>query len=125
MGFLAHLGYNLETMLAEKIQTILARDVFNTRMRDFYDITTLFNCYKDSINYKDLSLAFNKTCIKRKTISLLDDSKEILSSIQENSRLKNLWKNYCNKYKYANNIEFATNIDTLKYLIDQIKIYTS
>lgn len=118
-------SYNLETMLAEKIQTILARDVFNTRMRDFYDITTLFNCYKDSINYKDLSLAFNKTCIKRKTISLLDDSKEILSSIQENSWLKNLWKNYCNKYKYANNIEFATNIDTLKYLIDQIKIYTS
>lgn len=64
-------SYNLETILAEKIQTILSRGLLNTRMRDFYDITTLFNRYKDSINYNDLSLAFDKTCRKRETLSLL------------------------------------------------------
>ena len=60
-------SYNLETILAEKIQTILSRGLLNTRMRDFYDVTTLFDRYNDSINYNDLSLAFDKTCRKRET----------------------------------------------------------
>lgn len=59
-------SYNLETLLAEKIQTILSRGVLNTRMRDFYDVTTLFGCYRESIDYDDLSLAFIKTCTKKK-----------------------------------------------------------
>ena len=91
-------SYNLETILAEKIQTILSRGLLNTRMRDFYDITTLFNRYKDSINYNDLSLAFDKTCRKRETLSLLEHYEEILCSISEDSTLQNLWKNYCRKY---------------------------
>lgn len=95
-------SYNLETILAEKIQTILARGVLNTRMRDFYDVTTLFSRYKDSINYNDLSLAFVKTCRKRETLSLLKDSKGILSSIKEDKTLQNSWKNYCRKYKWLN-----------------------
>ncbi len=65
-------SYNLETILAEKIQTILSRGLLNTRMRDFYDVTTLFDRYNDSINYNDLSLAFDKTCRKRETLSLLE-----------------------------------------------------
>ena len=63
-------SYNLETILAEKIQTILSRVLLNTRMRDFYDVTTLFDRYNDQINYNDLSLAFDKTCRKRETLSL-------------------------------------------------------
>lgn len=63
-------SYNLETILAEKIQTILSRGLLNTRMRDFYDVTTLFDRYNDSINYNDLSLAFDKTCRKRETLSV-------------------------------------------------------
>lgn len=59
-------SYNLETILAEKIQTILSRGLLNTRMRDFYDVTTLFDRYNDSINYNDLSLAFDKTCTKER-----------------------------------------------------------
>lgn len=114
-------SYNLETILAEKIQTILARGVLNTRMRDFYDVTTLFSRYKDSINYNDLSLAFDKTCRKRETLSLLKDSKGILSSIKEDKTLQNSWKNYCRKYKYARHIDFSTNLESLDYLINQIQ----
>ena len=114
-------SYNLETILAEKIQTILARGVLNTRMRDFYDVTTLFSRYKDSIKYNDLSLAFDKTCSKRETLSLLKDSKRILSSIKEDKTLQNLWKNYCRKYKYASHIDFSTNLKSLEYLINQIQ----
>lgn len=113
-------SYNLETILAEKIQTILSRGLLNTRMRDFYDITTLFNRYKDSINYNDLSLAFDKTCRKRETLSLLEQYEEILCSISEDSTLQNLWKNYCRKYKYASHIEFSTNLEIIKQLMSKI-----
>lgn len=113
-------SYNLETILAEKIQTILSRGLLNTRMRDFYDITTLFNRYKDSINYNDLSLAFDKTCRKRETLSLLEQYEEILCSISEDSTLLNLWKNYCRKYKYASHIEFSTNLEIIKQLMSKM-----
>ena len=110
-------SYNLETILAEKIQTILSRGLLNTRMRDFYDVTTLFDRYNDSINYNDLSLAFDKTCRKRETLSLLEHYEEILCSISEDSTLQNLWKNYCRKYKYASHIEFSTNLEIIKQLL--------
>lgn len=113
-------SYNLETILAEKIQTILSRGLLNTRMRDFYDVTTLFNRYKDLINYNDLSLAFDRTCRKKETLSLLEHYEKILSSISEDSILQNLWKNYCRKYKYASHIKFSTNIEILKHLMNQI-----
>lgn len=113
-------SYNLETILAEKIQTILSRGLLNTRMRDFYDITTLFDRYNDSINYNDLSLAFDKTCRKRETFSLLEHYEEILCSISEDSTLQNLWKNYCRKYKYASHIEFSTNLEIIKQLMNQM-----
>lgn len=113
-------SYNLETILAEKIQTILSRGLLNTRMRDFYDVTTLFDRYNDSINYNDLSLAFDKTCRKRETLSVLEHYEEILCSISEDSTLQNLWKNYCRKYKYASHIEFSTNLEIIKQLMSQM-----
>ena len=113
-------SYNLETILAEKIQTILSRGLLNTRMRDFYDVTTLFDRYNDSINYNDLSLAFDKTCRKRETFSLLEHYEEILCLISEDSTLQNLWKNYCRKYKYASHIEFSTNLEIIKQLMSQM-----
>lgn len=113
-------SYNLETILAEKIQTILSRGLLNTRMRDFYDVTTLFDRYNDQINYNDLLLAFDKTCSKRETLSLLEHYEEILCSISEDSTLQNLWKNYCRKYKYASHIEFSTNLEIIKQLMSQM-----
>lgn len=113
-------SYNLETILAEKIQTILSRGLLNTRMRDFYDVTTLFDRYNDQINYNDLLLAFDKTCSKRETLSLLEHYEEILCSISEDSTLQNLWKNYCRKYKYASHIELSTNLEIIKQLMSQM-----
>ncbi len=118
-------SYNLETILAEKIQTILSRGLLNTRMRDFYDVTTLFNNYKDSVNYHDLSLAFEKTCRKRKTPSLLENYEEILSLIKESSTQQGLWKNYCRKHKYAAHIDFSANIEILTHLMNQIYVIHS
>lgn len=114
-------SYNLETILAEKIQTILSRGILNTRMRDFYDVKILVDCYKDSINYEDLALAFVKTCKKRKTTSLLEDANQILVLNQSEPSLQNLWINYCRKHKYSRNIAFLSSLKALEYLIEQIK----
>lgn len=114
-------SYNLETILAEKIQTILSRGTLNTRMRDFYDVTTLYKQYHDRINYKDLALAFSKTCQKRKTEHLLSSSSTLLKEIAQDSILQNLWKQYSKKYNYAKNIDYQTNIDTINLLINNIK----
>lgn len=114
-------SYNLETILAEKIQTILSRGILNTRMRDFYDIIILFDYYKESINYVNLASAFEKTCNKRGTYSLLDKANEILDELNLDSSLQNLWRNYCKKYQYAKHIAFSTNISIIYNLIEQMK----
>ncbi len=114
-------SYNLETILAEKIQTILSRGILNTRMRDFYDVTILFDYYKESINYVNLASAFEKTCNKRGTYSLLDKANEILDELNLDSSLQNLWRNYCKKYQYAKHIAFSTNISIIYNLIEQMK----
>ena len=65
-------------------------------------------------------MAFDKTCRKRETLSLLEHYEEILCSISEDSTLQNLWKNYCRKYKYASHIEFSTNLEIIKQLMSQM-----
>lgn len=114
-------SYNLETILAEKIQTVLARGILNTRMRDFYDITTLFNIYEDKINYDILKLAFEKTCIKRNTSSLKYNSQEIIHNLELDNELHNLWKQYQKKYRFAKEISFEKNIETLKVIINNMQ----
>ena len=60
-------AYNVETILAEKMQTILARSTLNTRMRDFYDVYVLMSVYGKNIDYSTLESAFKETCKKRWT----------------------------------------------------------
>lgn len=121
-------SYNLETVLAEKLQTILSRSILNTRMRDFYDVTILYNHYKDSIDYNNLVRAFDKTCEKRNTKNLLLEYNVILANIATDATIHKLWKSYCKKYNYAKSIQFTDNIEILYKIIEQmnkIKIYQS
>lgn len=83
-------SYNLETILAEKIETILSRGVLNTRMRDFYDVRMLYDQYKVSICFSDLALAFEKTCRKRNTLYLFSEWQDILSEIEKDDSLHDL-----------------------------------
>ena len=71
-------SYNLETVFAEKLQTILARGILNTRMRDFYDIYILVSLYNSRINKNVLNEAFINTCEKRNTKYVISDNNQIL-----------------------------------------------
>lgn len=94
--------YNIETIIAEKFQTIISKGVLNSRMKDYYDIYYLITNKKYS--KETLKLAIEKTFDKRKTE--IESTDKIISEIEKSDFINDLWNAYRNKYKYAKNIEF-------------------
>lgn len=112
--------YNIETILSEKLQTILSRGILNTRLRDYYDILVLLLKYENNINYECFKNAFKETCLKRNTQFTKEQAKHIVDEIEKDEQLIKLWNNYQIKYVYANNIKFNDCIDSIKRLISFI-----
>ena len=113
-------SYNLETILAEKLQTVLARGILNTRMRDFYDIRMLVDTYEDKVNKAVLKDAFAATCKKRGTDHLQEQAEEIIKIIEADEQLQVLWRAYQKKYSYAAEIDYASVISGVRKLMDSI-----
>lgn len=102
--------YNIESIIAEKFQTIISRNVLNSRMKDFYDLYYLIKY--STFSKDDLRLAIEKTFDKRNTdIKLINSN---ISVIQESDLLQDLWKTYSQKYKYTKDIKFEDIIETIK-----------
>lgn len=114
-------SYNLETILAEKLQTVLARGILNTRMRDFYDIRMLLDTYEDKVNKAVLKDAFAATCKKRGTDHLQEQAEEIIKIIEADEQLQALWRAYQKKYSYAAEIDYASVIRDVRKLMDWIR----
>lgn len=114
-------SYNLETILAEKLQTVLARGILNTRMRDFYDIRMLVDTYEDKVNKAVLKDAFAATCKKRGTDHLQEQAEEIIKIIEADEQLRVLWRAYQKKYSYAADIDYASVIRGVRKLMDWIR----
>lgn len=114
-------SYNLETILAEKLQTVLARGILNTRMRDFYDIRMLLDTYEDKVNKAVLKDAFAATCKKRGTDHLQEQAEEIIKIIEADEQLRVLWRAYQKKYSYAAEIDYASVISGVRKLMDWIR----
>lgn len=110
------MSYNIESIIAEKFQTVISRGILNSRMKDYYDLYYLIT-YKE-FSEKNLKQAITKTFDKRNTS--LNDIETTLSMISESSFAKDLWKNYAKKHKYTENIKFGEIIDTI-YKIKDIK----
>lgn len=111
-------AYNLETVLAEKIETVLSRGIENTRLRDYYDLYILKSLYVDSVNHDTLSRAFHATSEKRGSLHLLSDTGLILNEIRDNPEMQRLWKNYQRKYEYASSISWEQVMDAIDMLAD-------
>ena len=114
-------SYNLETILAEKLQTVLARGLLNTRMRDFYDIRTLLAIYEQEINAEVLGRAFDATCKKRSTENLRTDGPQSIAAVENDEQLHALWKSYQNKYPYAATISYEDIMESTKSLLGMIQ----
>ena len=111
-------SYNLETMLAEKLETVIARSTLNTRMRDFYDIHILWSEKANMINIETLRRAIINVARKRETLELFDDIDEILDDIVESDYLRNNWNNYRKGSYYVGDLEWA---DVLKTTVNILK----
>ena len=114
-------SYNLETILAEKLQTVLARGILNTRMRDFYDIRMLLDTYEDKVNKAVLKDAFAATCKKRGTDHLQEQADDIIKIIDADEQLQVLRRAYQKKYSYAAEIDYASVISGVRKLMDWIR----
>ena len=110
-------SYNLETILAEKLQTVLARGILNTRMRDFYDIRMLLDTQEDKIDQAVLKDAFAATCKKRGTSHLQEQAGEIIKSVEEDEQLRALWLSYQKKYSYAADMDYTGVIGGVRELL--------
>lgn len=110
-------AYNIETVLAEKIETILRRSVFNTRPRDFYDVYILITTQK--FNKTVFDEALNKTIEHRGTANQINNFADILSVIANSEDLKKMWNNYKNQFAYAKDIEYSDIINELILLLNK------
>lgn len=115
-------SYNIETILAEKIETVLRRGVFNSRMKDFYDIYYFLTKLRKEIDINILKEAVNHTFTKRNSFEYLNDYEQIIDSIIGNERLEKLWNIYSNKYKYANGININEILNLLKNIIKKLNL---
>jgi len=98
------LAYNIETVLAEKFETIISRSVINTRMRDFYDIHILLQLKNDMIDYKILKTAIYSTAEQRNSVNALKDIDIIIKEIFDDGIMKVRWDKYRMKFNYSHDI---------------------
>lgn len=107
------LAYTLETVLAEKYETIIRRNIGTTRARDFYDLHMLYQYHKDEIRMDILKTAVLHTARKRGSLEEINDWKEVLHDIREEPILNQLWKNYTSENSYASKLAFSEVLDTV------------
>ena len=107
------MAYTLETILAEKYETIIRRNITTTRMRDFYDLYTPHKLKKDEINYEILKEAIERTSDKRGSQETMKDYEEIIEDIKEDSYLRSLWEVYLSENKYIGDLTFDKVVDVV------------
>ena len=108
-------GYNIETVIAEKVETILRRGVFTTRPRDYYDVYILGTTQEyDKEIYKE---ALKATAEHRGSIEQISDVDGILKQISESDDLKDMWRKYQKKFAYASDISYENVLEVLRKIV--------
>ena len=100
-------AYNLETVLAEKLETIITRTTTNTRMRDFYDIYILDQLHGNTLNRQTLYDALLATAKKRGTERHLAEAVDVLNEVESSLVMQKLWESYRRKFSYAADLEWS------------------
>ncbi|MGM9640509.1 MAG: nucleotidyl transferase AbiEii/AbiGii toxin family protein [Faecousia sp.] len=114
------LAYNLETVLAEKIETVLSCGIANTRPRDFYDIHMLYTLRGAECSSKTLRQALERTADKRGSRKVLEVYPVIITEIRSSEQLRAFWDKYQRDFDYAKAISFDDVCDTVRRVMDSI-----
>ena len=106
-------SYNVETIIAEKFETIVKRGVLSTRIRDYYDVYMLINTQNKIIDKKTLKDAITLTAQHRGTSEIIKDWKKIVEKIANDSKMQRQWKRYQKDNFYAEEIEYNDLINAI------------
>lgn len=109
-------AYNLETVLAEKLETVISRNVTNTRMRDFYDIHILKQLHGESLSASVLRDALAATATKRGTLEQMKDAAAVFDEVEESPVMAKLWQSYQKNYSYVADLSWHTVMDSVRAL---------
>ena len=112
--------YPIETVLAEKLETVISRSITNTRMRDFYDIHILLK--SQNIDADILALALERTAKKRGNFNLLENAESVLKAVKSDEDMKRLWDIYQKKFKYAGEYTWDEVIHSVRELSIEAKL---
>ena len=115
------LAYSLETLIAEKYETIIKRNITTTRLRDFYDIYMIFKLKNDKINVNNLKQAIWETEKNRNSMEEILESKEILEDVKNDEYLNKQWNIYKKENKYVDNIQFSEILKLLNKIADIVQ----
>jgi len=112
------LAYNLETIFAEKLETVLSRNIANTRPRDFYDIHILYALRGSDCDKSVLKKAFEETTTRRGSRGVVEHYQAIVESIRENTQMRRFWEGYRKEFDYAADIDFNEVCDSILLIMD-------
>lgn len=116
------LAYPLETILAEKYESVIKRNIATTRMRDFYDLYNLYNLRKEDINFDILKQAIISTANRRESLPFMKQAVEIIEDIKEDDYLKELWKVYLLDNLYVGDLDFSETIKVVELIAEKIAL---
>lgn len=116
------MSYNFETIIAEKLESILYRNIDNTRMKDYYDLYMFVNLKWDEVNPKELKSALMNTVRRRKTEFYLLNARKYFELIKIDEELKKLWSRYSLNYEYAKNITFDDTVKAIDFIMSELSI---
>jgi len=115
------MAYTIETVLAEKFQTIISRGILNTRLKDFYDMYVLMNLKSSDIDNKILVSAIANTFKKRETLLDINEFNIIIDDLENDRNIKRQWLEYQAKNSYAKDINYEDTINSIKILIELLE----
>ena len=116
------LAYNLETIMAEKLETVISRGDQNTRPRDYYDIYILAKLKYADIEPDALKAALNGTTEKRGSLAVVKEYRSIMETVKNSAVMQRQWKNYQKDFEYAANIAFEEACGMVVELMDEMII---
>lgn len=116
------MSYTLETVLAEKFQTIITRGLLNTRLKDFYDVYVLINTKINDLDRSNLIKAIKNIFKRRETNFDLEQFNELINDLSDDNNMNNLWSVYVLKNPYAKNVKFEDTINALKKIVEILEL---
>jgi hypothetical protein len=113
-------AYNIETVLAEKIETVISRAEASTRPRDRYDIFNLYQLRKNELNMEILDKAIRNTFKSRNSTEALLNWRNSIRKLKESEYQREMWKRYQKAFRYAQELSFEETIETIETILSQL-----